>query len=114
MVTARFIRGDGGKFGAKGDEERKVRSLRATDSVWESFGEAAEERGITRADLLESLVEDEVISSDGHPASVVDDEILDEVVELLQDALSLKSNAGGAIKAKIREVLELLGADTEP
>jgi hypothetical protein len=38
---------------------------------------------------------------------------LDEVVEILQDALELKANAGGAIKIRIRDVLKLLGADEE-
>lgn len=38
---------------------------------------------------------------------------LDEIIEILQDALTLKANAGGAIKSKIREVLELLGVDVE-
>jgi hypothetical protein len=38
---------------------------------------------------------------------------LDEVVEILKDALELKANAGGAIKNKIREVLKLLEADEE-
>ena len=38
---------------------------------------------------------------------------LDEVVEILRDALELKANAGGAIKNKIREVLKLLEADEE-
>ena len=38
-------------------------------------------------------------------------ENLDEVTEILREALHLKSNAGGAIKAKIRQVLELLNAE---
>lgn len=38
---------------------------------------------------------------------------LDEVAEILKDALELKPNAGGAIKIKIREVLKLLEADEE-
>jgi hypothetical protein len=38
---------------------------------------------------------------------------LDEVGEILNEALKLKSNAGGAIKTKIREALKLLGIDEE-
>jgi hypothetical protein len=38
---------------------------------------------------------------------------LDEVIEILKEALELKANAGGAIKSKIREVIKLLGADEE-
>jgi hypothetical protein len=38
---------------------------------------------------------------------------LDEVTQVLQEALELKANAGGKIKTKIRKVLELLGAEEE-
>jgi hypothetical protein len=38
---------------------------------------------------------------------------LDEVTQVLQEALELKANAGGKIKNEIRKVLELLGAEEE-
>ena len=38
---------------------------------------------------------------------------LDEVSEILLEALKLKANAGGKIKAKIKECLELMGVDLE-
>jgi hypothetical protein len=41
------------------------------------------------------------------------DSNIDEVIEILRDALTLRANAGGAIKARIREALELLGFDGE-
>lgn len=103
-----IARDEVGKFASKSDDERRVRSIRATDEVWEAFGELAEERRITRADLLEQIfVDSERVSS------VVEQDTFDEVVELLQEALTLKANAGGSIKKLIRECLELLGADTE-
>ncbi|MBP0011305.1 MULTISPECIES: hypothetical protein [unclassified Roseofilum] len=33
---------------------------------------------------------------------------LDKVIEILNDALSLKANSGGKIKAKIKEALEVI------
>ncbi len=53
------IRGKAGKFIQKTDEKRQVRSLRVTDSTWELFGKYAEERGLTRADWLEELIQSE-------------------------------------------------------
>ena len=86
-----------GKFGSKSDSKRKVRSIRATDEVWNKFGEMAVQRGITRADLLEEFMSDNrVILGNG------------EVTKILEEALKLKANAGGAIKNRIKDVLKLL------
>ena len=86
-----------GQFGSKSHSERKVRSIRVTDRVWDKFGEMAVQRGITRADLLEEIVNDDrVIIGNG------------EVAKMLEEALKLKANAGGAIKKKIRDVLKVL------
>ena len=86
-----------GRFICKSDDYRKVRAIRVTDEIWEKFGEMALERGITRADLLEEMVEEDCISVD-----------LNKVVLVLKKALKLKANAGGAIKRQIREVLIIL------
>ena len=86
-----------GRFIFKSDDYRNVRSIRVTDEIWEKFGEMALERGITRADLLEEIVKSEDLPVDN-----------DRVINLLQEALKLKANAGGAIKEKIREVLLIL------
>lgn len=45
-----------GKFALKNEEHRLVRSLRLTDSTWESLGVTAQSLEMTRADLLEQLV----------------------------------------------------------
>ena len=69
-----------------------------SDGVWDKFGEIAFQRGITRADLLEQIVVfDRVILGNN-----------DGVVEVLNEALKLKANAGGAIKKKIRDALDIL------
>lgn len=35
--------------------DRTVRSIRATNKVWQKFGDRAKQQGITRADLLEKM-----------------------------------------------------------
>ena len=85
-----------------------MRSIRATDWVWDEFGFLADGQKITRADLLEQWVK-----SGGPPARAGDDGQGDVVtpielaiaVEHLTQALKLKANAGGAIKEKIRAAL---------
>ena len=42
-----------GKFLSKSEEMREVRSIRLTNTTWNKLGELANERGITRADLIE-------------------------------------------------------------
>jgi hypothetical protein len=49
-------RSQGGKFVQKSDEMRKVRSVRLTDTAWNELGRIANERDITRADLIEELI----------------------------------------------------------
>ena len=46
-----------GKFSLKNQDYRQVRSIRLTDSTWQELGIASECLGITRADLLENLVQ---------------------------------------------------------
>ncbi len=69
-----------GQFGSKSDSSRKVKSLRVTDDIWKEAGIEADKRGNTR-------------HNDG--------------IKLLEEAVLLKANAGGAIKKKIREYLKL-------
>ena len=83
-----------GQFQNKSETERKVRSIRTTDDVWENLGKIANQQCITRADLLEIIVnKNRVLHSDKN-------------IQLLKEALKLKANAGGAIKKKIREYLK--------
>jgi hypothetical protein len=60
----KFERGESGKFAPKSNEPRIVRSIRLTDTTWKILGEIADSRGITRADLIEHLIKEGVISSD--------------------------------------------------
>ena len=86
-----------GQYVRKSDSDRQVRSIRVTDDIWRDFGEMAGQRGITRADLLEEMVKSNSISFNGS-----------QVISILEEALKLKANTGGAIKRKIREVLLIL------
>lgn len=49
-------RDDFGHFENKSNEPRVVRSIRATDSTWEKFGQIADSQTISRADLLEHII----------------------------------------------------------
>ena len=49
-----------GKFAQKSEEYRHVRSIRLTDKTWDALGKLTEERGITRADLIEEWVSNRV------------------------------------------------------
>ena len=94
-------RNEVGQFSTKGEERREVRSIRLTDSAWEKLGNIADERGITRADLIENMM-----SADGFSNQRQINH--SEIINILESALKLKANAGGAIKEKIRRVLKLL------
>ena len=90
-----------GRFGSKSESERKVRSIRTTDEVWQKASDIAKELGITRADFYEQMIL--TYQNDG----VIHGKKDNKGVEILEDALKLKANAGGAIKKKIREYLSL-------
>lgn len=104
---------DLGRFAKKSNSERIVRSIRATDEVWNLLGDKAKENDMTRADFLEALVNEEVVwNEENNVESEVDFDV-DEVAEILKEALTLKSNAGGKIKTKIREALELMNVELD-
>lgn len=85
-----------------------MRSLRATDWVWDEFGFLADQMKMSRADLLEQWVK-----SSGPPTRAGDDGPGEQAtpiklaiaIEQLNQALTLKANSGGAIKTKIRAAL---------
>lgn len=107
-------RNETGKFTTKGDEVRAVRSIRLTDNTWAALGDKADEQDMTRADYLEALfagiVEWDFDSAHSDQPDLDFDP--DEAAEILREALTLRANAGGKIKTKIREVLELMGFDS--
>jgi hypothetical protein len=102
---------DRGRFARKSDTDRTVRSIRATDKTWNILGDKAEEHDMTRADYLEALVNDEVQWEDEESTDLDFD--LDEVAEILKEALTFRANAGGKIKAKIKEALVIMDIDLD-
>ena len=107
---------DKGRFTNKSNSERKIRSIRATDETWNLLGDKAEENDMTRADFLEALVTGEVEWEEPEKGEEFNSDLdfdVDEVAEILKEALTLKSNAGGKIKTKIREVLELMNIELD-
>ena len=94
-----------GQFQNKSEAQRKIRSIRATDNVWQEFGEIAKQQGVTRADLLEEIIKNNRVLRDNNN-QVIHGNI--DKTKLLKEALKLKANAGGKIKEKIREYLNLV------
>lgn len=102
-------RGEGGRFVPKGDSNRKVRSVRLTDHAWDRFGEIAESQGMTRGDYLECLLNlPQVTSASSNDKCTQQSNHIQEIIDILNYSLTLRSNAGGAIKKEIKKVLELL------
>jgi hypothetical protein len=107
------VRNEHGLFAKKGDSERKVRSIRLTDKTWDTLGEKADDKEMTRADFLEALVTGEIEwDEENENESNVDFDV-DEVAKILKDALNFKGNATKKIKAEIEKVLELMGIEIE-
>lgn len=76
--------------------------------MWDEFGFLADSQKITRADLLEKWVKSSgppTRAGDGGPDGETTPIELAIVIEQLTQALTLKANSGGAIKAKIRAAL---------
>ena len=87
-----------GRFSKKSDTGRYVKSIRVSKEDWAKFGDMASQRGITRADLLSEWINDDQVIH----------EYSEEAIKILEEALKLKANAGGAIKKRIRHFLSLV------
>jgi hypothetical protein len=108
-------RQEGGKFAAKGDAIRAVRSIRLTDNTWHLLGDRADENDMSKADYLEGLFSGEIDWQSENLESDKDDLDFDpeEVGEILKDVLSSKERGNKHLKAAIRNVLELMSIDIE-
>lgn len=95
MIKMEQPRDPKGKFVLKGEEERRVRTVRLTDTTWNRLGEIAKQRSITRTDVIEELLNQ-------------DNKDINKVIEVLKKALTLKANARGAINNKIKDALKIL------
>jgi hypothetical protein len=105
---------DKGHFMRKSDSDRKIRSIRATDDTWNLLGNKAEENDMTRADFLEALATGQIEWEESEKEVESDLNFdVNEVAEILKDALKFKGNATKKIKAEIEKVLELMGIELD-
>ena len=101
---SRQERRNSGQFAAKSDDFRQVRSIRATDTAWEKLGKVAEERGMTRADLIERLVESGGLDNqiDG---GISLQQVEEVVAQILNDPAVTRN---GKDRGSVRRALEAL------
>lgn len=109
----KFERGESGKFAPKSNEPRIVRSIRLTDTTWKILGEIAESRCITRADLIELLIEEGVISSDSTTSPTDSPSFLAQIEEafekILADPIVTRSGKDkGAVRRGLLALLKSL------
>lgn len=87
-------RNKSGKFLPKSEEMRKVRSIRLTDSTWEKLGDLANERSITRADLLEEWMFDGITAEQDNLSKESADLLdLTEIRDLFLSSLKVGSQS---------------------
>jgi len=79
-------RNEKGVFTKNSDQPRHVRSIRLTDSTWIELGNIAEDFSITRADLIEKLINDHVLH--GHDSLKQENEKLKQEIHVLQGRIS--------------------------
>ena len=97
-------RGEAGKFAAKSSEHREVRSIRLTDTTWEKLGELADSRCITRADLIEQMVDSGELTQ--RPSSGTSlQQIEAAVTKILNDPQVTRN---GKDRGSVRRALEAL------
>ena len=104
-------RDSGGKFTAKGDEPRKVRSFRLTDSTYEAISDVAESLDMSKGDYLEKLNDDGVFTDSDDETSVENvQEVFDGVIRgLLEDLYDENElEIGSKDKAPVKRYLEKL------
>lgn len=101
---AKQERKEGGKFASKSTEHREVRSIRLTNTTWEKLGELADSRCITRADLIEHLVESgELIQQ---PSNEINLPQIEEAVTQILGNPQVTRN--GKDRGSVRRALEAL------
>jgi len=105
---------DRGRFSRKGLFERKVRTIRLTDSTWDFLEDKASENDMSKADFLEALANGEItLESEEKSEESGSNFDVDEIEEILKEVLTFKSREGTKMKEKIKEVLEILGIELD-
>ncbi len=111
-----------GTFLNKSNSDRQVKSIRATEKIWNKFGEEAERLSITRADLLEKMFSDDgVIHGNTKPNNdgVIHGKML-EILGILRHGITPKkhggtyaSNNAKSLKEEVLKVIAILEKLTE-
>ena len=93
-----------GQFSQKSNEPREVRSLRLTNSTWETLGEIAEETDVSRADVIEEFFKAEILNQNFSKTK-----IQQLVEEILNDPeVTRKGKDKSAIKRGLEALLKKL------
>lgn len=98
-------RTQGGKFASKSDEPRLVRTMRLTDITWQKLGEIAESRGITRADLIERIVESGALNQQSAGDQISLQQVESSIAQILNDSTVTR---GGKDRGAVKRALEAL------
>lgn len=98
-------RSEHGQFASKSAERREVRSLRFTETTWEKLGAAADSRRITRADLIEQLVESGALEQQPYAGGVSLQQVEAAIAQILADPIVTRN---GKDRGSIRRALEAL------
>lgn len=102
-------RGEAGKFTAKSAEHREVRSLRLTDTTWKKLGDAADLRCITRADLVEQLVESGMLEQELASNGVSLQQVEELIAQIIDDPeITRHGKDRGSVKRALQALLNRL------
>ena len=103
-------RGERGRFAAKSDNPREVRSLRLTDTTWEKLGKAADSRRITRADLIEQLAESGVLDEQPATSGGINlQQVETAITQILNDPVVTRHGKDrGSVKRALEALLKQL------
>lgn len=104
-----------GKFRSHDGRTRQVRGFRLANSEWELIRSQADALNCTPADLVALWCRDGCPVRGAQNSSMQEDTALNTTIKsaiaLLENALTLKANSGGAIKAEIKKAIALLASD---
>lgn len=102
-------RKEGGKFASKSAENREVRSLRITNATWEKLGIAADSRCITRADLIEQLVESGALEQQPSTRGISLQQVEEAIAQILDDpAVTRNGKDRGSVRRALAALLKRL------
>jgi hypothetical protein len=105
---AKQDRGKGGKFAPKSDEPRSVRTVRLTNTTWAKLGQIAESRSITRADLIEQIVEQRILEQASVEESTMQ-QVATAVERVLNDpSVTRNGKDRGSVRRALQALLNLL------